>query len=283
MRNGRWRFAVVLFALAACSAEPNVWSIIKTSSPEPASAIGSYANGCLAGAQSLPPDGPGYQVMRLSRSRFYGHPELIAYLKKLGSQMSRNHGVILIGDMAQPRGGAMPSGHASHQTGLEADIWYTHPKSAETMSLTLKEREELAAPSLVTTDGSRVDPTRWNTQDATLLRTAARDPNVDRIFVNPAIKRELCRVAPGSAWLHKIRPWWGHDEHFHVRLQCPAGDRDCIAQPANIPAGDGCDATLDWWFTDEARAAEHQPHNVDISTQPLAELPDRCKTLATLP
>jgi penicillin-insensitive murein endopeptidase len=39
---------------------------------------------------------------------------------------------------------------------------------------------------------------------------------------------------------------------MHIRLPCPASQPECrdIGPP---PAGDGCDASLDWWLTPEAR------------------------------
>ena len=49
----------------------------------PARAIGSYAKGCLAGAKQMPITGDTWQVMRLSRNRNWGHPALIALLKRL--------------------------------------------------------------------------------------------------------------------------------------------------------------------------------------------------------
>ena len=36
------------------------------------------------------------------------------------------------------------------------------------------------------------------------------------------------------------------------RLKCPLNNPDCRGQEA-IPDGDGCDATLAWWFSEEAR------------------------------
>src|SRR5258708_37462741 len=65
-----------------------------------------------------------------------------------------------------------------------------------------------------------------------LLRDAAQEPGVQRIFVNAAIKKALCREAKGDrSWLAKIRPWYGHDYHFHVRITCPPGDSACTPQP----------------------------------------------------
>ena len=82
------------------------------------------------------------------------------------------------------------------------------------------------------------------------MQAAAEDPAVERIFVNAAIKKAMCREAGSDrAWLAKVRPWWGHAEHFHVRLDCPPDSPQCKPQPP-VPAGDGCGHELDYWFTE---------------------------------
>ena len=61
-----------------------------------------------------------------------------------------------------------------------------------------------------------------------------------RIFIFPGAKVQMCEDAGGDrAWLRKVRPWWGHDTHFHVRLTCPRGAAGCVDQDPP-PPGDGC-------------------------------------------
>src|SRR5579885_3665680 len=86
--------------------------------PGPPRVIGGFAHGCIAGARPLPLDGPGYEVIRLSRRRYFGHPDTVAFVERLGRR-ARAAGLpaFYVGDMAQPRGGPLPYGHASHQTG----------------------------------------------------------------------------------------------------------------------------------------------------------------------
>src|SRR4029077_20127472 len=102
--------------------------------------IGFYAKGCLAGGQALPINGDNWQVMRLSRNRNWGTPELISLLKRLAAKVPKVGGGsgLLVGDMSQPRGGPMITGHASHQVGLDADVWLTPMPKRE---LTRTERE----------------------------------------------------------------------------------------------------------------------------------------------
>ena len=77
-------------------------------------------------------------------------------------------------------------------------------------------------------DKKDVDPKIWTPGHFAVIKAAAEDPKVERIFVNAAIKKALCREAgKDRAFLHKVRPWWGHNYHFHVRIGCPAGSPDC--------------------------------------------------------
>ncbi|MBV2144175.1 penicillin-insensitive murein endopeptidase [Falsochrobactrum sp. TDYN1] len=211
--------------------------------------IGFYAKGCLAGAVALPTDGPNWQVMRLSRNRRWGHPRMIALLEKL-SQDAATDGWpgLLVGDISQPRGGPMLTGHASHQVGLDADIWLTPmPKKRFTDA----ERESVSAVSMLKPDSLYIDPKKWTSSRTALLKHAASYPEVERIFVHPGIKKKLCDTVKGNRkWLGKIRPYWGHHYHFHIRLTCQPGSTQCTPQ-AKVPFGDGCDQSLAWWFTDE--------------------------------
>src|SRR5262245_28128931 len=178
--------------------------------------IGFYSKGCLAGAMALPINGATWQVMRLSRNRNWGHPSLVQFLERLAAQAPKTgwHG-LLVGDMSQPRGGPMLTGHASHQVGLDADIWLTPMPNRE---LTRQEREEMSATMIVAEDRLDVDPQVWTPAHLAVIRAAAKDPQVARIFVNAAIKKALCRDAGSDRhWLGKVQPWWGHDFHFHVR------------------------------------------------------------------
>jgi len=237
--------------------------------------IGFYARGCLAGAKALPVDGETWQVMRLSRNRNWGHPALIAFLERF-SKKAAAQGVwpgILVGDISQPRGGPMFTGHASHQVGLDADIWLT-PMPDRT--LTRLEREEMSAVNMVSDDGLSVDPAHWTPRQAGVIKAAAEEPEVERIFVNPAIKKALCESAPGARWMTKVRPYWGHNYHFHVRIACPAGETSCQAQEP-VPPGDGCDESLAWWFTDEVLHPRIDPNAKPKPPLTLAQMPPECR------
>jgi penicillin-insensitive murein endopeptidase len=250
--------------------------------PLAARSIGGYAKGCLAGAVALPINGTTWQVMRLSRNRNWGHPSLIAFLERLAEKSHKlGWRGLLVGDMAQPRGGPMITGHASHQIGLDADIWLTPMPERE---LSREEREEMSATNVVRADRKDVDPKIWTPQHVALIKSAAEDRAVERVFVNAAIKKALCRDAgKDRAWLHHVRPWWGHDYHFHVRMRCPAGDAGCENQPP-ADANEGCGKELDWWFTDGV--LHPRPPIVPPKPRPamtMAQLPAACRQVLIAP
>ena len=218
-----------------------------TPAPGPLRIIGGEASGgCIAGAERLPAGGEGYQTIHLGDSSFWGAPPVIERVRLLGA---RAHAAGLadfyVEDISHPRGGPMAGGHASHQLGLDADIGLDpRPKPA----LTPAEREKIEVASVVTGDRRGVDPARWTPGVTALIKLAADLPEVDRVLVNPAIKRQLCQEVTGDrTWLRLIRPWYGHAAHMHISFRCPAGQPECIPMPPP-PPGDGCDATLRWWF-----------------------------------
>ncbi|MBV9077899.1 MAG: penicillin-insensitive murein endopeptidase [Methylobacteriaceae bacterium] len=244
-----------------------------------ARAIGSYAKGCLSGATALPVDGQTWQVMRLSRNRNWGHPALIAFLERLSARVPGINGWpgLLVGDIAQPRGGPMITGHASHQIGLDADVWLTPMPDRR---LSRAEREELSATDLVRSDRLDVDPARYGPAHLALIRAASREREVARIFVNPAIKKALCRDAGAErGWLEKVRPMWGHNYHFHIRLSCEATGQPCEDQDPP-PAGDGCGAELERWFTP---AMLHPRPGRPRPPMTLAALPAECRRIVAAP
>ncbi len=253
------------------------WSAQTSPKPGPPRAIGAYDAGCLQGAKPLPPEGPGFELLHLARRRYFGHPELASFVRRLAAAAAgRGLPVLLVGDLTQARGGPTPTDHGSHQSGLDVDISYTRPPPALAQPLSRAEREVLTFPGVVDVAARRLNPL-WRPEIAALLELAASDPAVDRVFVNAVVKREMCARRVGAPWLRRLRPWWGHDDHFHVRLKCPSGSQTCRAQePA--PEGDGCDATLAWWLGDEALRAAAERRQTPTRTTTLA-LPTECRAV----
>ena len=254
-----------------------------------ARAIGSYARGCLAGAKAIPVDGSAWQVMRLSRNRMWGHPDLVELVKDLAisAKAAGEWNGLLVGDISQPRGGPMLTGHASHQIGLDADIWFT-PMPDKTLSE--KERETISA-KLMVKNRSEIDPKAWTEKHALLVKRAAKYDRVARIFVHPPIKAELCKWATGDrSWLAKVRPIYGHNYHFHIRMKCPAGMAGCKDQWAPKPKdGTGCGEELAYWMSDVPwKPRKPDPTKPKVKPKPvppltLAGLPAECRAVIAAP
>jgi penicillin-insensitive murein endopeptidase len=247
--------------------------------------VGFYSKGCLSGGMAIPTDGPTWQAMRLSRNRRWGHPQLIETIEKLSRDAASKDGWhgLLIGDMSQPRGGPMISGHASHQVGLDADIWLTQMPGRR---FSPDERETVSAISVLKPNSVEIDPKVWSNSHARLIMRAASYPEVQRILVHPAIKKQLCETWKGDrSHLNKVRPYYGHYYHMHLRIRCPGDSPACKAQNA-VPADDGCGAPLKWWF--DVALKPKKPEKP--STKPakpkytmLSDLPAACRTVLNAP
>jgi penicillin-insensitive murein endopeptidase len=247
------------------------WSRVATPKKGPAFAMGQPGAGCVQGAVALPLQGAGWVVVHPERHRGFGHPSLIAYVRKLAAMARKDQlGLLTVGDLGQPRGGPTPSGHRSHQSGLDVDLWYGPPAK----SFLPGKIPAPPAPVVVDLRTNKMTPA-WNRRVVKLIEAAASSPAVDRIFVHPAVKRALCEGKVGRApWLGRVRPWWGHQDHFHVRLRCPEDSPDCTL-PTPLPEGEGCDA-IKWWFSEDARktAAKRGPPGENAPA-----MPDKCEAV----
>ncbi len=261
-----------------------LFGAVDVASSQQSAPIGGYSKGCGAGMVELPESGPTWQAMRLSRNRNWGQPVLVQYLIDLSAAATEvGWRGLYIGDLAQPRGGPSASGHLSHQTGLDADVWYLPPAR---LDLSVSQREKISANSVRTEDQLRVNE-NWTRAHQLLLKAAASDARVDRIFVAAAIKIEMCKTATAKdkKWLQKIRPIYGHNDHFHVRLKCPGGASACEVQKPTVSelsnGGDGCDETLTWWVTGYLEELKHPPKDKGPKKRGprdyvMADLPKAC-------
>ena len=246
----------------------------------PAQPIGFYSKGCMAGGIQLIPDGPYWQAMRLSRNRQWGLPILVDFIQTLAKDVVEQDGWpgLLVGDMQQPRGGPMLTGHASHQVGLDADIWLT-PMPSHRFSR--QEREDISAVPVVEPGPHVVHEDIWTDAHGRVIRRAALDPRVERIFVAPGIKKKLCETMTGDrSWLSKVRPYYGHNYHFHVRLSCPPGT-PCKSQ-SPPPPGDGCGSDLAYWYTNEPYKGADEPAGPQKQMM-LSDLPPSCRDVLEAP
>ncbi|MFT6944485.1 MAG: penicillin-insensitive murein endopeptidase [Yoonia sp.] len=286
--------AILAAGLAACQAEePPVVSLstqnvndtrvakflfgaAPVASPQQSQSFGGYARGCQAGAEQLAETGPTWQAMRLSRNRNWAQPKTLDFIRDLSRFAATQPGWegLYIGDMSQPRGGPMLTGHASHQTGLDIDVWMLPP---ERLGLTAQEREDLSSISMRRSAGAFIND-RWSPQHEAIVRAAASDPRVARIFIFPGAKVAMCNSATGDrSWLNKVRPWWGHHYHFHARLNCTEGDAGCTNQAAP-PPGDGCAEAQGWVdrILNPPPSDPNAPPPVPRAELTMANLPGQC-------
>lgn len=256
-----------------------------TPAPGPAMSIGSDAAGCIQGAVRLPDTAPGLQTIRIAKSTFWGHPEVIAHLLDLAHR-AQAAGLpdLYMNDISRPRGGPLVGIHASHQRGVDADIWLDvagpHPV------LPVAAREDLEPPSMVTPDGRSVVASLWRPAHITLIKLAATEPGIDRVLINPAIKKALCEQVTGDrSWLRRVRPWYGHSAHMHLHFACPRladGSTGACVDQAPPPPGDGCDANLQWWFTQLDHPAPPPPPGPAPKPKPVV-LPAACRAIMAAP
>jgi penicillin-insensitive murein endopeptidase len=275
-------FAALLAGQAwAAAAVSNPWAEVSAPSAESARVIGGYTGGCVGGAVSLLGDEGDFHLMRKSRRRYFAHPRMRTFIKDLAAHVTeKGYGKLLVGDQGQARGGPTTTGHASHQTGLDGDFWFWLDSPATERELGPRDEENLSAISMLNQSRTGVDPARFKSKHVEVLHYAATRPGVERIFVHPGIKKALCEMTGEAPWLNRVRPWWGHHYHFHVRLACPQGDGDCKAQ-APPPKTAGCAKELDWWFEtmERARKQPSQPSKLtpaERMARKLAKVPAKC-------
>lgn len=275
------------FALFASAGDFfNPWENVSTPSQGSQEIFGSHNAGCLQGAGAPAESGFGFQYIRLSRNSFWGHQTAHSYIEGLGKVLRPLNMSLLVADVSMPRGGPYTWAHASHQIGLDIDVEFLQDPRSLQRPLTVAEREQLPDYYLADLDANEIIRENWDEKYVTMLRAAASDSRVSMIFVHPAIKRKICQnPANKQAWLSKIVPWWGHHEHFHVRLKCPAdgSSPNCRSRPE--PTEIGCDGEdLAWWFSAEWRQMyearkKWQRDNPNPKPEPLPALPAQCQSV----
>lgn len=137
---------------------------------------------------------------------------------------------------------------------------------------------------VVEEDGKDVDPNVWTPAHAAVIKAAAKDPQVSRIFVNPQSKRRYAAAPTATArGLAKVRPWYGRDYHFHVRIVCPTDSPNCTSEPP-IVTGDGCSGKeLDRWFTDAVLHPRPSSQPKEKPPLRMADLPATCRQVLLAP
>ena len=244
-----------------------LFGVLPGPAPLAARAIGSYARGCLAGGVSLPINGPDWQVMRLSRDRNWGHPRLVDFLERFAADArALITGLDFLSAICLNRAaGQWSPVIRAIRSGL---TWIFGLRRCLIGFSRPQERENMTAMSMLK-DPFTVDPDKWTPLHTKLIKRAASYPEVDRIFVHPAIKKVLCEQAgKDRRWLAKVRPWWNHYYHFHVSVTCPPGAAT-VKVKSPVSNDDGCGQELTNWYEKLKRAA------IAGAVQPPAGRPSR--------
>jgi penicillin-insensitive murein endopeptidase len=258
-------------AVTSCSSQKDIyfdadWHKVNHPTGASPEVYGFYTRGCFDGGVEMAYSGKGYHLVRARRGRTYAHPDLVAFLEDASAKVyDQKKELLLISDLAQPRGGPpnVESNHLSHQTGLDVDIWYKR-------AMPVEDPKKVNPHSVLNFSKSGLSK-KWTSKDGEILKLMASYDEVDRIFVTPRVKERMCDLYPGKSWLSKIRPWWGHTYHYHVRLKCPEGSSNCESQ-APVPQYLGCGDGLAWWFSDEAKEAAKK----EIKRPEKIRLPKQC-------
>ena len=205
--------------------------------------LGFYSNGKLAQAVKFTSDEDYLLLLFPRRDRHYANQVLIKLVEesfKKYKDINPSSERLQIGEVAARFGGHL-SGHNSHQNGLDLDAIYLRSDLTEDeVDRPYGYRESFVEAGRVT---ENFDIARnWE-----LFKIFVATGQVGRIFVDLAIKKEMCAYATimGELYsetetLRALRPWPNHDDHFHLRILCPADNTRCQAQTPP-PPGPGCD------------------------------------------
>jgi penicillin-insensitive murein endopeptidase len=206
------------------------------------SPIGSYSNGSIRNAVNLPEEGNGYMRLFVDRNRGWGSEELVSMIVEASSEMNQlfpDKDRLQVGDLGAQTGGQITR-HGSHQNGLDVDLTYYRNNGQE------QSPNQTNGFSEVMVINGKLSANFDITRNWELMKTLHKYGNVQRIFVDPVIKTELCKHAKAigddrdhAEVLRSLRPYQKHADHLHVRLYCPIGAKECIPQ-AEVPAGTGC-------------------------------------------
>lgn len=166
-----------------------------------------------------------------SRDATYGHPALVLMLHRTAKQMAREArgAVLVVGDLSKKYGGPI-SGHRSHQSGRDADVGFFALDGSRSKRL---DRFVAYDADGAAKDGSglRFDDYRnWLMVQMWLRDTRAQ---VKYVFVASHLRRRLLQFAQerpafrkyvkdASVLLRQPSNSSAHDDHFHVRIACPA-------------------------------------------------------------
>ena len=191
---------------------------------------------------------PTWQVMRLSRNRNWGHPKLVAFLERLAEKAKKvGWNGLLVGDMSQPRGGPMLTGHASHQVGLDADIWLTPmpDRDADARGARIDVGDRSGRGGSARRRSEAVDARAHRAHPHCSGGSGGRAHLRQRGDQEGAVPRSRTRIAPGS-------PRCGHGGGTIIIFTSASIVRPTARNASRSRRRDtdeGCGHELDYWFS----------------------------------
>ena len=205
--------------------------------------IGYYSSGSLTNGVGLPDSGPGYMKLFLQRHRAWGTQEMITMIIRSAADMNKlfpDMDRLQVGDISQEGGGDVSDLHSSHQNGQDVDLTYYRKNQIEQP---INHVNGFSEQMVINNRLSKNFDTARNWE---FIKRLHQNGDVQRIFVDPVIKKEFCRFARTKnelirhdEILRSLRTLENHADHMHVRLRCPPQARVCVSQE-DPPAGTGC-------------------------------------------
>lgn len=184
------------------------------------------------------------RIREASKDRVYGHPALVLMLGRSARDVAKAApgSVLLVGDLSAKGGGPI-SGHKSHQSGRDADVAFyvtdLHGKRVASTEYVAFDGDGKAR------DGRALlfdDERNWF-----LVESWARDKRagLSHIFVSWPLRERLLKFArdrprfakyipEATALLKQPENGEAHDDHFHVRITCPAEEEEICRAESKI-------------------------------------------------
>lgn len=212
-----------------------------------AASIGYYSDGRQQDASTISMQGEGYIKIFQHRHNSFGAPSMIAALEAVAKQLKSKYPAkdrIQIADLSSKQGGFL-EGHGSHQNGLDVDIAFI--RMDQTEQAPNYDQNATSGFKEVFVKGGKLTANFDVIRNWELIRLLVETKRVQRIFVDPAVKRKFCGylqekglLQASRATLSRVKLEPDHTEHMHVRFYCPSESPQCKSQ-AEVAGDTGCD------------------------------------------
>lgn len=211
--------------------------------------LGRADRGLLRGGRPLPLAGEGWEVPPTwaDRGMHWGTDELVEAIERAAAAVEEQHpgGLLGVGDLSR-RGGGNVTLHRSHENGRDADlIFYAVDETGAPVgpfdgampryrAADLRSRPPYEAPPGVAV------PARWFdvARNWALVEALLTDPTIDveYLFISEKLRERLLDYAAtthahpevirrAQLALRQPHGFPPHDDHLHLRIRCPSGDR----------------------------------------------------------